>query len=52
MNTNDEFVEIEIDEETYATAKVVADEMGISVDELVNQILQDAIEKNLIDKQE
>lgn len=44
MSTENQEIEIELDDKTAAIAHIMAEEKGITVDELITELLSDAIE--------
>ena len=49
MNTDNEQIEIELDDKTAAIAEVLAEEKGITVEELITELLSEAIETGYFD---
>lgn len=45
-----EEIQIELDDETAAIAEVLASERGMTVEELISQILQDAIKEGKLEE--
>jgi hypothetical protein len=52
MNTETEELQIELDDETAAIAEALAKEKGVSVEDLLQQLLSDAIESGYFDPPE
>lgn len=52
MTTDNEQLEIELDDKTAAIAEVLAQEKGISVEQLITELLADAIETGYFDSAE
>jgi hypothetical protein len=52
MNTETEELQIELDDETAAIAEALAKEKGVSVEDLLQQLLSDAIESGYFDAPE
>lgn len=49
MSTEKEEIEIELDDKTAAIAQILADEKGITVEELITQCLEDAMQNGYFD---
>jgi predicted DNA binding protein len=52
MNTENQEIEIELDDKTAALAHIMAEEKGITVEELIRQCLDEAIESGYFDNPE
>lgn len=53
MNTEEtQEIEIELDDKTAALAHIMAEEKGVTVDELISELLADAIETGYFDNPE
>lgn len=52
MTTDNEQLEIELDDKTAAIAEILAQEKGISVEQLITELLADAIETGYFDSAE
>ena len=52
MSTENQEVEIELDDKTAAIAQVMAEERGITVEELISQCLEEAIRDGYFDTPE
>jgi antitoxin component of RelBE/YafQ-DinJ toxin-antitoxin module len=52
MSTENQEIEIELDDKTAAIAHIMAEEKGITVDQLITELLSDAIETGYFDNPE
>jgi antitoxin component of RelBE/YafQ-DinJ toxin-antitoxin module len=52
MSTENQEIEIELDDNTAAIAHIMAEEKGITVDQLITELLSDAIETGYFDNPE
>ena len=52
MTTENEQIEIELDDKTAAIAHILAEEKGISVDQYITELLTEAMENGYIDRPE
>jgi hypothetical protein len=52
MTTENEQIEIELDDKTAAIAHILAEEKGISVDQFITELLTEAMENGYFDRPE
>jgi predicted DNA binding protein len=52
MTTENEQIEIELDDKTAAIAHILAEEKGISVDQYITELLTEAMENGYFDRPE
>jgi hypothetical protein len=52
MNTENQEIEIELDDTTAALAHIMAEEKGITVEELIRQCLEEAMESGYFNQAE
>lgn len=52
MSTENQEIEIELDDQTAAIAHILAEEKGITVEELISQCLDDAMKSGYFDQAE
>lgn len=52
MTTENEQIEIELDDKTAAIAHILAEEKGISVDQFITELLVEAMENGYFDRPE